>query len=102
SLLLLSICTFFPYTTLFRSVKGIDSNFVIVVGANSTLLFYNGKEWLKDLSVKNIDDNFYDVDVVIDSSSTPMIWITGGTGIYTRSEEHTSELQSRENLVCRL
>src|SRR5690606_40048612 len=23
-------------------------------------------------------------------------------GLYTRSEEHTSELQSRENLVCRL
>src|SRR5207302_7518437 len=26
---------------------------------------------------------------------------TGSTGLY-RSEEHTSELQSRENLVCRL
>src|SRR5690554_6153462 len=86
------------------SVKGIDSNFVIVVGANSTLLFYNGKEWLKDLSVKNIDDNFYDVDVVIDSSSTPMIWITGGTGIYTNSKsigfsftDYTSQSSLRRN-----
>src|SRR5690606_40582473 len=26
----------------------------------------------------------------------------GGLGAATRSEEHTSELQSRENLVCRL
>src|SRR5690606_39578596 len=26
----------------------------------------------------------------------------GGLGIPSRSEEHTSELQSRENLVCRL
>src|SRR5690606_40011549 len=26
----------------------------------------------------------------------------GGEGIPSRSEEHTSELQSRENLVCRL
>src|SRR5436309_10101876 len=26
----------------------------------------------------------------------------GVTGRYARSEEHTSELQSRENLVCRL
>src|SRR5207302_10228917 len=25
-----------------------------------------------------------------------------GVGMYARSEEHTSELQSRENLVCRL
>src|SRR5690606_40426559 len=27
---------------------------------------------------------------------------TGGVQFATRSEEHTSELQSRENLVCRL
>src|SRR5690606_41527402 len=27
---------------------------------------------------------------------------TGWSGPYSRSEEHTSELQSRENLVCRL
>src|SRR5690606_39961202 len=26
----------------------------------------------------------------------------GQDGVHTRSEEHTSELQSRENLVCRL
>src|SRR5690606_12549025 len=26
----------------------------------------------------------------------------GRTGLFARSEEHTSELQSRENLVCRL
>src|SRR5690606_26164317 len=30
------------------------------------------------------------------------VFITGGTGGIGRSEEHTSELQSRENLVCRL
>src|SRR5690606_40366816 len=28
--------------------------------------------------------------------------VTGGVGAVGRSEEHTSELQSRENLVCRL
>src|SRR5690606_41292156 len=27
---------------------------------------------------------------------------SGGAGVDCRSEEHTSELQSRENLVCRL
>src|SRR5690606_40061474 len=33
------------------------------------------------------------------------IWVAGcstGERAYSRSEEHTSELQSRENLVCRL
>src|SRR5690606_40116811 len=35
----------------------------------------------------------YDYDVDCDNDGTPEL---------TRSEEHTSELQSRENLVCRL
>src|SRR5690606_41009906 len=29
-------------------------------------------------------------------------YAVGRPGCYSRSEEHTSELQSRENLVCRL
>src|SRR5690606_40136157 len=38
------------------------------------------------------------------SCSTRSAWAEGGTtyGPMMRSEEHTSELQSRENLVCRL
>src|SRR5690606_39512009 len=31
-----------------------------------------------------------------------VINLGGGTSVSARSEEHTSELQSRENLVCRL
>src|SRR5215813_5755774 len=31
-----------------------------------------------------------------------LIVTTGGTGLGPRSEEHTSELQSRPHLVCRL
>src|SRR5690606_42078157 len=30
------------------------------------------------------------------------VWLPAETGHQGRSEEHTSELQSRENLVCRL
>src|SRR5204862_7452685 len=30
------------------------------------------------------------------------LWVTVLSGILTRSEEHTSELQSRRDLVCRL
>src|SRR5690606_15561287 len=32
----------------------------------------------------------------------PLRWLGDRTGSQDRSEEHTSELQSRENLVCRL
>src|SRR5690606_40845123 len=36
------------------------------------------------------------------SQSDPRQLVTGAIAVSLRSEEHTSELQSRENLVCRL
>src|SRR5690606_39856906 len=36
------------------------------------------------------------------NGGTAVTGVKDGSGNYTRSEEHTSELQSRENLVCRL
>src|SRR2546430_7628217 len=58
--------TLFPYTTLFRSARGLDSGAVdlIVSGHTHSL-----------------------VNTVVNER---------------RSEEHTSELQSQSNLVCRL
>src|SRR3712207_7949249 len=68
--------TLFPYTTLFRSrsvVRGpLMRNTVHLVSARDYL-------WLRPL-----------VEPVI------------RRGMYSRSEEHTSELQSRQYLVCRL
>src|SRR5687768_18227361 len=79
------ISTLFPYTTLFRS-----DMFGIEQYAHDTRYAY-GQEWL---------------DVVRG------IWRSGEPFDYTgdffklrnviRSEEHTSELQSRLHLVCRL
>src|SRR2546422_11748231 len=94
--------TLFPYTTLFRSVA---------LGRNETgvrddaaefafvrAVFYTGGE----------DDIFFNQDAAdivgaklqtdlanFDSRCEP-------TGLDVRSEEHTSELQSRLHLVCRL
>src|SRR5690349_23794272 len=66
--------TLFPYTTLFRSGHGMK---VAVVGGGST----------------------YTPELV-----DGMAWLAGRAGIseLVRSEEHTSELQSRRDLVCRL
>src|SRR5436309_9030718 len=36
------------------------------------------------------------------SSASCLLWESCGSLLLSRSEEHTSELQSRENLVCRL
>src|SRR3989442_5951576 len=68
--------TLFPYTTLFRSGRGR----VIV-----DLLIAGGR--------------------LIDGAGNPWQWAdvaVQGERIVDRSEEHTSELQSRPHLVCRL
>src|SRR2546430_13738184 len=69
--------TLFPYTTLFRSYRA-QSNFIhiaaVEIGANA---------FVGEASV-------LDIDTVM------------GDDTQLRSEEHTSELQSQSNLVCRL
>src|SRR5690606_41918529 len=66
--------TLFPYTTLFRSVGGAHGLFETEDGGGNA--FRGG-------------------DALDDGAGL-------GGGLHERSEEHTSELQSRENLVCRL
>src|SRR3712207_7135810 len=76
--------TLFPYTTLFRSLpetKGAYASILFdVKGAEDVNL--NGAD-PSTLGLRAVDDWTLEVDMV-------------------RSEEHTSELQSRQYLVCRL
>src|SRR2546427_1452753 len=94
--------TLFPYTTLFRSGSAPGARNVI--SGNGTGIFVN-------VGASNvIQGNFIGTDtsgtlhrgnvtgILINESSHNLI---GGTGA-GRSEEHTSELQSQSNLVCRL
>src|SRR5690554_7050782 len=79
--------TLFPYTTLFRSVN-ISEPTELIASSTYTPILCNG------------------------GTSTVSVSASGGTTSYTgtgdftvsagRSEEHTSELQSRPHLVCRL
>src|SRR5437660_9018248 len=77
--------TLFPYTTLFRSRKLLASNFV---------LDFPGKEMLSKPGIGPIEE---------DETGT-VYFGSRSAGLYLlqRSEEHTSELQSRGHLVCRL
>src|SRR3712207_9016840 len=78
--------TLFPYTTLFRSgsvqlsslsTSGLTvPDFVSEASRNSSKLMVRGPE--------------------------PVNWATPDGRLSCRSEEHTSELQSRQYLVCRL
>src|SRR3712207_7191339 len=71
--------TLFPYTTLFRSMPGFT-----VYAATKAALRSFARTWAVELRGRGIR-----VNVV-------------SPGTVVRSEEHTSELQSRQYLVCRL
>src|SRR3712207_7848471 len=70
--------TLFPYTTLFRSaLLGVDDRGRLAAGQRADLV-----ELGDALDVRRV--------------------MLRGTWVAPRSEEHTSELQSRQYLVCRL
>src|SRR3712207_8694990 len=79
--------TLFPYTTLFRS-------------AQSTGTFRYDQYTLTNSSSAAVC-----VSITLDPiacTGTSYIQSAAYLGSYNRSEEHTSELQSRQYLVCRL
>src|SRR5690606_41767900 len=82
----------FPYTTLFRSTK----MRILVTGAagfiGSHTAEYLAAEGHEVYGVDNFSDYY---DIALKRRNVEDIR-------KARSEEHTSELQSRENLVCRL
>src|SRR3712207_7897571 len=76
--------TLFPYTTLFRSRRSrllVHDGDHIEVGEQLTVGTPDPKEVLRILGVRRTQQHLVDE---------------------VRSEEHTSELQSRQYLVCRL
>src|SRR5690606_40939198 len=82
----------FPYTTLFRSPTE-----VVIIGAGVAGTVAARAAMALGALVKVFDD---DIDKLRNIRQT--LGQTLFTSTLQRSEEHTSELQSRENLVCRL
>src|SRR5258707_10325640 len=68
--------TLFPYTTLFRSP---------LKSGLGGVVFYDGGNVYSNINFHQFTSNY-----------------TNSVGFQWRSEEHTSELQSRQYLVCRL
>src|SRR2546430_9201270 len=82
--------TLFPYTTLFRSAC------TTVCGADRFAARANDRGRLRPrLALTRIHRPARDRTRVVDFAETI-------AHKYSRSEEHTSELQSQSNLVCRL
>src|SRR3712207_7464027 len=79
--------TLFPYTTLFRSFAPEEEGLreALTSTGNGYFCTRGAFAWVE-----------------ADGVSYPGTYTHGGYNRETRSEEHTSELQSRQYLVCRL
>src|SRR3712207_9044205 len=94
--------TLFPYTTLFRSwlsLRRADLRFPDAdefVGLDNYVAVLTSSTWWKDI----------ETTLIITVCSVALELVLGmliAQAMYrARSEEHTSELQSRQYLVCRL
>src|SRR3712207_8356203 len=78
--------TLFPYTTLFRSVRG---------GGRGRMVYTGTGSWEPTLGIDSKGNIFF--QGTASAADTNLRVSRDG-----RSEEHTSELQSRQYLVCRL
>src|SRR5690242_21206926 len=81
--------TLFPYTTLFRSAKAAK----IELAANDGGVLLNGED---------VTEAIRDQEVSKAASKVSAVPGVRRALLALRSEEHTSELQSHVNLVCRL
>src|SRR5690606_40055792 len=101
-ILLQSPHTLFPYTTLFRSCVTCKVNEAtaftprVAAGFADTNTAYLVGDWT------NRDEAIAAELAAHGRAGVPLYLYFPADGSDPRSEEHTSELQSRENLVCRL
>src|SRR3712207_8963130 len=109
--------TLFPYTTLFRSIDTENGYFVSFHGESKRFCYSAADDGEIDLGSFGAAKPSHDVfrahlhsgyDRIVYSNDTvsgknaDFLGRSVADRLYNRSEEHTSELQSRQYLVCRL
>src|SRR5260370_19585143 len=85
--------TLFPYTTLFRSLETIDD--IVRRAYQAAQLHGTGLPVYTPLSASTLVAD-------LEGRSSALLNLATLLDLDNRSEEHTSELQSHLNLVCRL
>src|SRR3712207_9242810 len=94
--------TLFPYTTLFRSTVPSGHLGFPVVGSwadeNAAVVRTNSKTTIETTELRLA----LDPKLIASPPATPVGTPIEVRSVPVRSEEHTSELQSRQYLVCRL
>src|SRR2546429_7353913 len=83
--------TLFPYTTLFRSESERRKRVALADELHTTVRLY-----------RNVDAELHHRGPGAEDQWAPLSPLLDDWRITERSEEHTSELQSRLHLVCRL
>src|SRR2546430_9069595 len=83
--------TLFPYTTLFRSPRYRDAY------SNRAFAYHDMKDYERAAA-----DRKMAIQVAPGNPANDEEYFWLGVSLQRRSEEHTSELQSQSNLVCRL
>src|SRR5690606_41971107 len=90
----------FPYTTLFRSRYAAHAAAFVPACRDAWPAIAASLPREKRCKMPHV--NLLVASAYYDMLGASMLTIPGRVGCVLRSEEHTSELQSRENLVCRL
>src|SRR2546430_12785384 len=93
--------TLFPYTTLFRSSKPAHNRWSVLLknlGNNTGALRFVDAPELSATVVAVREDGQHEIE--LDTAESAPVILDRRAPV--RSEEHTSELQSQSNLVCRL
>src|SRR3712207_8436688 len=85
--------TLFPYTTLFRSPELLETGIEAVLATDAVA---KTEAWARN----EIDSALEGLDLLPDCPERTFLGVVASEVV--RSEEHTSELQSRQYLVCRL
>src|SRR5258707_6583898 len=86
--------TLFPYTTLFRSVNAAKE----AIRAGEAFQVVVSQRFEMDTPADALDV----YRVLRTTNPSPYMYLQTSSASAGRSEEHTSELQSRQYLVCRL
>src|SRR5258707_15000109 len=94
--------TLFPYTTLFRShirrtVPELAAGDIAEIDAVASLGIITRQAGRRDIHLLVTADIEF-IELLIDLQEL----VVAAVRVFIRSEEHTSELQSRQYLVCRL
>src|SRR5690606_41750176 len=94
--------TLSPYTTLFRSISRLEAQLAAQGLTRTAIVDAVAQGPASTANLLSTYFNRLDTSVNGLLDFNEMKAALGGVATDARSEEHTSELQSRENLVCRL